>query len=407
MENSYLIAGTRTPFAKAGGPYAGETALSLSAALIREAAITARPDILIWGQVIPAATYSNLAREAAIDAGLDSTIPAYSTQLACSTSMAAAIQASGLVGRGGINMALVGGAEVMSRIPIGLTDDAAAIMLGVARSNPMAIPELIAKLTVDDLTLPRRGWANRITGRSMGDHMEESAKTYAIARSDQDRLAFESHTKAAAARDRGFFQDLITPYGALTRDALIRSDTTIEKLAALQPAFDPDNGSLTAGNSSPLTDGAASIWVVNATGRRRLAPETPAVRLVDFEFGAVDFNNTGMLMAPGIAIPRLLQRHKLRFDDIALWEIHEAFAAQVLANLKLASQFDAGLGVFPWDRLNPNGGSLALGHPFAATGARILSQAVKELAACNIGAKAIVSICADGGQATVALLERA
>jgi acetyl-CoA acetyltransferase family protein len=237
--------------------------------------------------------------------------------------------------------------------------------------------------------------------------MEESAKTYAIARSDQDRLACESHIKAAAARDKGFFEDLITPHGAISQDALIRPETSVEKLAALRPAFDPDHGSLTAGNSSPLTDGAASLWVVNETGRRRFAPQTPAARIVDFEFGAVDVNAVGMLMAPGLAIPRLLRRSNLRSEDIALWEIHEAFAAQVIANLNLAAQVDAGLGAFPWDRLNPNGGSLALGHPFAATGARILSQAVKELAAFDHGARAVVSICADGGQATVMLLERA
>jgi acetyl-CoA C-acetyltransferase len=190
----------------------------------------------------------------------------------------------------------------------------------------------------------------------------------------------------------------------------------MEKLARLKPAFDriSGRGTLTAGNSSPLTDGAAAIWVASDEGLSRLPGAAPRVRLVDFEMAAIDIFNEGLLMAPVTAIPRLLARHGLRFDDIALWEIHEAFSAQVACHIKALEDKDyvrkkAGVehafGSFPRDRMNPNGGSVALGHPFGATGARILSQAVKELAAMPQGSRAIVSICADGGLGTVALLE--
>ncbi|MET0225920.1 MAG: acetyl-CoA C-acyltransferase, partial [Dokdonella sp.] len=215
----------------------------------------------------------------------------------------------------------------------------------------------------------------------------------------------------------GFFDDLVLPFDGVERDALPRRDTSLEKLAKLPPAFDAVHGSLTAGNSSPLTDGAAALWVADGEGLARLGVQ-PTVKLVDWELAAVDFlgGDEGMLMAPARAIARLLARHRLTFADIASWNVHEAFAAQVVANLRLAADadyrrnkagVDADLGAFPWERVNPHGGSIAIGHPFAATGARILSQAAKELAALPSGSRGIVSLCADGGQGTVALLERA
>jgi acetyl-CoA acetyltransferase len=198
-------------------------------------------------------------------------------------------------------------------------------------------------------------------------------------------------------------------------DTIPRSGTSKEKLASLPTVFDRGpEGSLTAGNSSPLTDGAGSIWVADAAGWERLG-KPPAVRLVDWEIAAMSYSVEGILMAPARAIPRLLARHQLKASDIAVWELHEAFAAQVLANIQQVmdpayrrekAKVDFDLGSFPMDHLNRHGGSLAIGHPFAATGARILSQAAKELFAQPAGAKAVVSVCADGGQGTVALLER-
>lgn len=414
MNDAYLIAGLRTPFVKAGTAFADETPLTLSTAVLQAMAARHRPDLIVWGQVIPSLSLSNIAREAALDAGLDPTIPAYSTQLACSTSMMGAIQASGLVGRGGIEVALVGGVEQMSRSPIALDERVSARLAALAASDPPRAMQAFAELRVSDFALPKKGWSNRISGRSMGDHMEETAKILSIARQDQDAVALASHHHAARARAAGFFDDLLVPFAGIAEDGLVRADTTAEKLAALRPVFDPANGTLTAGNSSPLTDGAAGVWVASAKGLASFGENAVAIRLVDFELGALDFRTDGMLMAPSYAIPRLLARHGLGFDDIALWEIHEAFAAQLLANIAVASSAEArsshapgigDLGTFPTDRLNPVGGSLALGHPFAATGARIISQTAKQLASLPAGSRAIISICADGGQGTVLLVE--
>ena len=268
-------------------------------------------------------------------------------------------------------------------------------------------------LLVFDFDLPTKGWANRVSGRTMGEHMEETAKELGISREEQDRRTLLSHQSAIRGQDSGFFRDLIIPFAGIDHDTFPRRDTSLEKLAKLPAVFDRASGSITAGNSSPLTDGAASIWVGDTEGLARLGAK-PAVKLVDWEVDAVDFRVDGMLMAPARAIPRLLARHRLRAEEIALWEIHEAFAAQLIANLKAAADpvyrhekagVDFDIGSFPVDRINPNGGSIALGHPFGSTGARILSQAVKELTAMSVGARGVVSVCADGGQGTVALLQ--
>jgi acetyl-CoA C-acetyltransferase len=258
---------------------------------------------------------------------------------------------------------------------------------------------------------------NRVTGRSMGEHTEDMAKDWNIGRREQDALALEGHQRAVAAQDRGFFADLIVPVDGVDKDHFPRPDTSMEKLAKLKPVFDRTSGrgTLTAGNSSPLTDGAAAIWVATDEGVNRLPARLPRARLLDFELAAVDIFHEGLLMAPVSAIPRLLARHGLKYDDIALWEIHEAFSAQVLCHIKgledkefvrAKAGVEPNFGSFPRERMNPNGGSVALGHPFAATGARILSQAVKELSALPPGSRAVVSICSDGGLGTVALLER-
>ncbi|MBV8722901.1 MAG: acetyl-CoA C-acyltransferase, partial [Candidatus Eremiobacteraeota bacterium] len=197
---------------------------------------------------------------------------------------------------------------------------------------------------------------------------------------------------------------LIVPVAGVTRDTIPRSDTSLEKLAKLPPAFDRAGGTITAGNSSPLTDGAAGVWIASAAGAARLPSSLPRVRLLDWEIAAVDIREEGLLMAPVYAIPRLLQRNGLRYEDVALWEIHEAFAAQVVAHVQVLERKKE-FGAFPRERINPNGGTIALGHPFGATGARIMSQAAKELAAMPVGSRAIVSICADGGEGSVALFQ--
>jgi len=414
MTEIYLVPGVRTPFVKAGGVYAQRSALELSTPVVQAMTARAQPDFIAWGQVIPDPGLSSIGRELIFEAGLDPRIPAYSTIMACSTSFMATLQAAGMIGRGGMHLALVGGVESMSHVPIALKYKVAEGLVGEFARDPRAAATAFARLTLADFDLPGKGWTNRVSGRSMGEHMEDTAKELRISRAEQDERALLSHQGAIAGQDAGFFRDLIIPFAGIDHDTLPRRDTSLEKLDKLPPVFDRDGGSLTAGNSSPLTDGAAGLWVADAEGLRRL-DVTPLVRLVDWEVAAVDFRTEGMLMAPARAIPRLLARQGLTADQIALWEIHEAFAAQVIANVKAASdpryrrekaRVDFDTGIVPVARINPNGGSVALGHPFGATGARILSQATKELTAMPRGARALVSVCADGGQGTVALLER-
>jgi acetyl-CoA C-acetyltransferase len=416
MSDVFLSPGLRTPFVKAGGVYAQRSAIDLSVPVAKAMSDLARPDFLVWGQVIPDPALSNIARELLFEAKLDPTIPAYSTIMACSTSFMGTLQAAGLIGRGGMHLGLVGGVESMSHVAIALKYKVAERLLGDFARDPAAAALSLSKLSPEDFDLPTKGWANRVSGRTMGEHMEDTAKELGVSRTEQDERALLSHRGAIAGQDSGFFKDLIIPLAGIDHDTFPRRDTSLDKLAKLPPVFDRASGagSITAGNSSPLTDGAASIWVGDEEGVRRLGVK-PAVKLIDWEVAAVDFRVDGMLMAPARAIPRLLARHRVRAEEIDLWEIHEAFAAQLIANLKGASdpvyrrekaRVDFDIGRFPVDRINPNGGSIALGHPFGATGARILSQAVKELTAMRAGARAVVSVCADGGQGTVALLQR-
>jgi acetyl-CoA C-acetyltransferase len=413
----WLAAGLRTPFTKAGGALARHDALGLSVPVVKAMlAQGARPDLMVWGAVIPNLTMSNLAREALVEAGGDRSIPAYSTVMACSTSMAGAFQAAGMLDGRGRNLALVGGAEAMSRIQIGLSqalsDDLRRFMEARSLGERWAA---LAAIKTGDIRLFIPQIKNRATGKSMGEHTEEMAKGWQISRQEQDTIALASHQNAAAAWDRGFFDDLVLRLDEVGRDGIIRKDSSLEKLGKLAPVFDRTSGqgSLTAGNSSPLTDGAASLWVATAEGLNRLPEGTPRARLVDYEVNAIDLFNEYLLMAPAYAIPRLMVRNGLTYEDVGLWELHEAFAAQVATHVKALQDakflkekvgVTAKLGRFPVERMNPTGGSTAIGHPFGATGARILSQAVKELAAMPRGTWAIVSICADGGQGTVALL---
>jgi acetyl-CoA C-acetyltransferase len=415
----WLGAGLRTPFVGVDGPFAHRDSLALSVPVLQAMAPLAsgQIDFAVWGAVVGNLAYANLAREVWLEAKLEPHVPTYTTIMQCSTSMVGVFEAAGILGSGGRSLAIVGGVESMTRVQIGLGQNLSDWLRRVvqARSFSQRLGAL-RKLRPSDIRLFVPEVKNRVTGRSMGEHTEDMAKTWNIGRREQDELALQSHRDAAAAQDRGFFSDLIVQLDGISTDHFPRRDTSLEKLGKLKPVFDRTSGkgTLTAGNSSPLTDGAASIWVATEEGISRLPHNMPRVRLVDFQIAAVDIFTEGLLMAPVSAIPRILARRGLKFDDIALWEIHEAFSAQVLCHIKGLEDKDfirkkAGVehtfGVFPRDRVNPNGGSVALGHPFAATGARILSQAVKELAAMPMGSRAIVSICADGGLGTVALLE--
>lgn len=412
----WLASGLRTAFARVDGPLAGRDALALSVPVVQAMArqATGSVDLAVWGSVMPSLAYSNLAREIWLEAGLDPHVPTFTTILQCCTSMVAAFEAAGMLRRERLSLALVGGSESMSRVQIGLGENLSVWLRRLRQARTAARRlEVLGALRFRDLSLYVPEVKNRATGKSMGEHCEEMAKTWKIGRREQDEFALESHRRAIAAQDRGTFDDLV-PVDGFRRDAFPRRDTSLEKLAALKPAFDRAHGTITAGNSSPLTDGAAAVWVATEEGLARLPATVPRVRLVDFEIAAVDIFQEGLLMAPVAAIPRLLSRHSLTYEAVGLWEIHEAFAAQVLCNIQGLEDADyvrtkggvpPTFGRFPRERVNPNGGSVALGHPFGATGARILSQAVRELASMPRGSRGVVSVCADGGLGTVALLE--
>jgi acetyl-CoA C-acetyltransferase len=414
----WLAAGLRTAFAHVDGQLSQRDSLALSVPVVRAMGQvpTGPVDFAVWGSVALNLAYSNLAREVWFDAKLDPHVPAFTTVMQCSTSMVGVFEAAGMLGRGGRELALVGGVDSMSRIQFGLGQNLSDWLRRVNQARKLSRRLRVGLgLRPSDIRLYVPKIQNRVTGRSMGEHCEDMAKTWVVGRRDQDEWALLSHQRAVAAQDRGFFNDLILPLDGLARDEFPRRDTSLERLAKLKPAFDRAGaGTITAGNSSPLTDGAAGIWVATTTGQARLPAALARVRLVDFELAAVDVFSEGLLMAPVSAIPRLLSRHRLRYTDIALWEIHEAFSAQLACHIKglqdrrfvqAKTGIDEDFGPLPVERINPNGGSVALGHPFGATGARILSQAVKELAAMPKGSRAVVSICADGGQGSVALLE--
>ena len=418
----WFATGVRTPFAKVDGPLGKFDAISLSVPVVRhmiDQLNGATPDFAIWGTVAPNLTWSNIGREVLMDAGVAPTIPAFSTVMACSTSMVGAIEAAGMIDGVNRNLALVGGVESMSKIQLGLGQSLSDWIrkFQQARSLGQKVSH-VSDLKASDIRLYIPAVSNRTTGMSMGEHTEITAKEWGLGREAQDQVALESHTRAIAAWNAGFFDDLVIPVGDLTRDTIPRTDTSLEKLAKLPPSFDRTSGrgTLTAGNSSPLTDGAASLWVASEAGLAKLPANTAKAKLVDWEIASIDLRKEGLLMAPAFAIPRLLARNNLTYADIDLWEIHEAFAAQVLAHINALESADflsqkvgvnLALGAFPRERMNPNGGSIALGHPFGATGARILSQTVKELSTRAPGQRAVVSICADGGQGSIVLLEAA
>jgi acetyl-CoA C-acetyltransferase len=416
----FFCAGLRTPFAKIDGPLAHLDAVEVSTPLVRATQKKLRgdavPDRVVWGAVVPSLSVSHIAREVWLDAGLEPHVPALTMIQQCATSLAGATAAAAQVKAGRIELALCGGSEAMSQTQVGLTRGMSQTIRRLAQAKgPAAALKALGRLRPRHLKLRVPSVKERSSGLTMGDHAEITAKEWKLERESQDRFALASHENAVAAWERGFFDDLVITSDAVpgfTRDGIPRADTSLEKLAKLPPVFDRERGTLTAGNSSPLTDGAAACWVATERGLERFAEAPYRARLLDWEVAGVDIERDGLLMAPALAIPRLLARNGLSYADIALWEIHEAFAAQVLCTIEALNSrewlreragVDANLGRVPEDRINPNGGSVALGHPFGATGARIVSQTVKQLQ--TTGGLALISICAAGGLGHVALLE--
>src|SRR5580704_1555932 len=270
----WLAAGVRTAFVGVDGPFAHRDSLTLSVPVVQAMAERANGpiDFAVWGAVIPNLAYANLAREVWLEAKLNPRVPTFTTIMQCSTSMVGAFEAAGILGRGGTALALVGGVESMSRVQIGLGQNLSDWLRRVAQARGFTRRiDVLRKLRPSDIRLFIPEVKNRVTGRSMGEHTEDMAKTWNIGRREQDELALQSHQRAIAARDRGFFSDLIIPVDGVAQDHFPRRDTSLEKLARLKPAFDRTSGrgTLTAGNSSPLTDGAAAIWVATDEGLSR------------------------------------------------------------------------------------------------------------------------------------------
>ena len=420
-----ILGGVRIPFARANGAYveaANQDMLTAAmAGLVQKFGLhNERLGEIAAGAVIKHSHDWNLARECALGSGLDPTTPAYDLQRACGTSLSAVAQLANRIALGEIESAIAGGADSASDIPLAYSPKLQRTVLSLARGKTWGDKlSTIGSLRPRDLAPKAPGIAEPRTGLSMGQHCEEMAKEWAIGRREQDELALASHKNAAGAWASGFFDDLIVEFNELKKDNNVRGDTSLERLASLKTAFDPSPaGTLTAGNSSPLTDGAACVLL--ASEEWASSRKIPVQAYLAFtETAAVDFvgmsgTKEGMLMAPAYAVPRMLDRAGLRLQDFDVYEIHEAFAAQVLCTLKAweSESFcreklgrPAALGAIDRSRMNPKGSSVALGHPFAATGARIVATLAKQLAQRRSG-RGLISIRAAGGMGVTAILER-
>ena len=364
--------------------------------------------------------FRSLARESVLGSVLAPQTPAYDLQQACGTGLQAVFAVAGKIALGVIDSGIAGGADTTSDAPLGVNDELRRILLAARRAKSVgARARALAAIRPRHLApdIPRN--AEPRTGLSMGEHAARTAAQWGIARRDQDELAAASHRNLAAAYDRGFFAPLVTPYRGLDRDQNLRPDSTAEKLARLRPVYGGPDGTMTAGNSTPLTDGAAVVLL----GSEEWAAAhglTPLAYLTAYETAAVDYvsdgpSADGLLMAPAYAVPRMLARAGLTLEEFDLYEIHEAFASQVLATLAAWEDkaycadrlgLDAPFGAIDRGRLNTVGSSLATGHPFAATGARIVGTLAQLLAERGRPGRGLISICAAGGQGVAAVLER-
>ena len=419
-----ILGGTRIPFARAGGAYAdaGNQPMLTAAlqALVKKFNLQGRRlGEVAAGAVLKHSRDWNLARECTLGSGLHPETPAYDLQRACGTSLSAAAQLANRIALGEIDCAIAGGVDSASDVPLAIGPALRKIILRSAKGRTLG--QRIAPWTgfrFGDLRPEPPSVGEPRTGLSMGEHCEEMAKEWQVSRREQDELALASHLGAARAWKEGFFADLVVPYAGLAADNNVRADASLEKLAALRTAFDRSPaGTLTAGNSSPLTDGAACVLLASEDwATKRGLPVLCYLRAA--ETAAVDFvgmagPKEGMLLAPAYAVPRMLDRAGLKLQDFDIYEIHEAFAAQVLCTLKAWDSEEwcrkrldrQPLGRIDSKKLNPRGSSVAIGHPFAATGARILATLAKQLAERGSG-RGLISICAAGGQGVAAILER-
>ncbi|MGA9422676.1 MAG: acetyl-CoA C-acetyltransferase [Rhodanobacteraceae bacterium] len=418
-----IIGGVRIPFCRNNTAYAdvgnfGMSVKTLGALVERFGLHGVELGEVAFGAVIRLASDWNLAREAVLSSGLAPTTPGITTARACGTSLDNAILVGNQIATGQIEAGIAGGSDTTSDVPIVYSQALRQRLLAAARAKKPLDKVRIAlrDFSLAELKPAFPGVAEPRTGKSMGEHCEMMAREWNIAREDQDRLALESHRKLAAAYDRGFFDDLVVPFRGVARDNILRADTSLEKLAALKPAFDRTSGkgTLTAGNSSALSDGAAAVLLASEDWASERDLKIQAW-LTHARVAAVDFvHGEGLLMAPTIAVPRMLDEAGVTLQDFDFYEIHEAFAAQVLCTLRAWESADycrtrlgreQPLGAIDPARLNVNGSSLATGHPFAATGARVLATLARMLEEKGSG-RGLISICTAGGMGVTAIVER-
>ncbi|HEX5114085.1 MAG TPA: acetyl-CoA C-acetyltransferase [Pseudonocardiaceae bacterium] len=416
-----VVGGNRIPFARSNSRYSAASnqdmfTAALDGLVSRFGLAGERLGEVVGGAVLKHSRDFNLVRECVLGSRLSHDTPAYDVQQACGTGLQSVIAVANKIALGQIESGVAGGVDTTSDAPLALHDDLRRILVGLNSARSMgARLRLVGRLRPGQIVpeIPRN--AEPRTGLSMGEHAALTACEWGIGREEQDELAATSHQRLAAAYDAGFFDDLVTPYLGLTRDQNLRPDSTADQLAGLKPAFGGPEGTMTAGNSTPLSDGASVVLLASEEwARERRLPVL--AYLSHSETAAVDYvhGGEGLLMAPAYAVPRMLARAGFTLADFDFYEIHEAFASQVLATLRAWEDpayckeklgLDVPLGSVDRARLNVNGSSLAAGHPFAATGARIVATLAKLLAERGAG-RGLVSICAAGGQGVTAILER-
>ncbi|GAA1691573.1 acetyl-CoA C-acetyltransferase [Fodinicola feengrottensis] len=416
-----IVGGNRIPFARSNSRYATASNQDMLTAALDGLISRFSLQGELLGEVVAGAVLKhsrdfNLTREAVLGSKLDPRTPAYDVQQACATGLETVTLVANKIALGQIEVGIAGGVDTASDAPIGVNEDLRRLLLRFNRAKtPLQRLALVGSLRPWQIVpeIPRN--AEPRTGMSMGDHAALTAAQWDVGRQEQDELAAASHQHLAAAYDDGFFDDLVTPYLGLTRDQNLRPDSSVEKLAKLRPAFgDRDTGTMTAGNSTPLTDGASTVLLASQEWAEE--HHLPILAYVgDVQAAAVDFalGEDGLLTAPVYAVPKLLARAGLSLADFDYYEIHEAFASQVLATLKAWEDpsfckeklgLPGALGTVDRTKLNVHGSSLAAGHPFAATGGRIVSTLAKILHENGAG-RGLISICAAGGQGLVAILE--
>lgn len=417
-----IVGGNRIPFARAGGAYAHASnqdmlTAALDGLVARFGLAGQRPGEVAAGAVLKHSREVNLTRECVLGSALDPATPAYDLQQACATGLETAVAVGNKIALGQIEAGVAGGVDTISDAPLELNDELRRVLLEAQRAKrPVDRVRALGRLRPSHIVPASPRIAEPRTGLTMGEHGARTAAAWGIGRAEQDELAAASHHRMAAAYERGFFDDLITPYLGLTRDQNLRPDTGTDKLAKLPTVFGSGpEATMTAGNSTALSDGAATVLLASPAWAQ--ARDLPVLaHLVDAEAAAVDYvhGDEGLLMAPVYAVPRLLDRNGLSLADFDVVEIHEAFASTVLATLaawqdaaycKERLGRDGPLGAVDRERLNPAGSSLAAGHPFAATGTRIVATAAKLLAERG-GGRALISICAAGGNGLTAILQR-